>query len=92
MAVRKLSVALEERVASAAQRAADRAGLSLSGWLNQAAENKLGLEAGLAGVRAWEMEHGAISAEELAKADRILDRALGPRKRRGGRLGQRAGR
>ena len=37
MSVRKLSVALEEAVASGASRAAERRGMSLSAWLNAAA-------------------------------------------------------
>lgn len=44
MAVRKLSVALDDKVAEAARRAAEGAGVSLSAWLNQAAENQLGIE------------------------------------------------
>ncbi len=39
----------------------------------------LSLEAGLAGVKAWEAEHGESSAEELAWADSILDRFAGGR-------------
>lgn len=75
MAVRKLSVALDESVAHAAAAAAEQRGLSLSAWLNAAAERALLLEAGLAAVRAWEDEHGALSSEELAWADAVLDAA-----------------
>lgn len=75
MAVRKLSVALEESVADEAASAAKRRGVSLSAWLNAAAERALVLEAGLAGVRAWEAEHGELNAEELAWADSVLDAA-----------------
>lgn len=82
MAVRKLSVALDERVASAALRAAGHAGLSLSAWLNHAAENELAIEGGLTGVRKWEAEHGTLTARELAAADRILDRLAPASKRR----------
>jgi len=74
MAVRKLSVALEESVAAEALSAAERRGVSLSAWLNAAAERALVLEAGLAGVEAWEAEHGELSDQELAWADSILDR------------------
>lgn len=75
MAVRKLSVALDEAVARGAASAADRHGLSLSAWLNAAAERALLLEEGLAAVRAWEAEHGELSNDELAWADAILDSA-----------------
>ena len=78
MAVRKLSVALEENVAEAASRAATRAGVSLSAWLNHAAEHELAIEAGLDAVRSWEAEHGAFTERELAEADAVLDRVIGP--------------
>ena len=85
MPVRKLSVALEESVADAARQAAKRRGMSLSAWLNEASvsalETEVRLEEGLAGVAEWEAEHGPISAEELAKADAVLDAAGIGRKR-----------
>ena len=70
---RKLSIALDESVAREAARAAARHGLSLSAWLNAAAGRALVLEDGLAGVRAWEAEHGELTREELAWADAIID-------------------
>ncbi len=77
MVVRKMSVALEESVAVDAIGAARRHGLSVSAWLNAAAERALVLEAGLDAVAAWEAQHGELSAEELAWADAILDRVIG---------------
>lgn len=77
MTVRKLSVALDEDVAAKVVQAADRAGMSVSAWLNHAAENTLAVEAGLGAVREWEADHGALTAEELAAADSLLDRVLG---------------
>lgn len=77
MGVKKLSVTLDERVAEAAAASAERHGLSLSAWLNRAAKNALGVEDGLAAVAEWEAEHGPFSADELAKADAILDAARG---------------
>jgi hypothetical protein len=82
MTVRKLSVALEDDVAEAASRAAERAGMSLSAWLNHAAENELAIEAGLDSVREWEADHGALTAKELAAADKLLDRVVRDSKRR----------
>jgi predicted transcriptional regulator len=73
MPVKKLSVALEDDVADAASKAAARSGLSLSAWLNTAAEHQLAIEAGIDAVRAWEADHGPLTPEELAAADRILD-------------------
>ena len=75
MAVRKLSVALDQHVADAAAASAERHGLSLSAWLNRAAENALAIEDGLAAVAEWEAEHGMLTPTELARADATLDRA-----------------
>jgi hypothetical protein len=76
--VKKLSVALDERVAEAAAASAERHGLSLSAWLNRAAQNALAVEDGLAAVAEWEAEHGALTPEELAAADAVLDAARKP--------------
>ena len=74
MTVKKLSIALEGTVAAQAALAAETAGMSVSAWLNRAAENQLAIEAGLAAVQEWETEHGELTAEELAAADTLLDR------------------
>ena len=74
MSVRKLSIALDEQVADAAVASAERHGLSLSAWLNRAAENALAIEDGLAAVAEWEAEHGALTATELSAADAVLDK------------------
>ena len=68
----------------AGPQAVDRArrGLSLSAWLNQAAARALRLEAGRAAVAAWEKRHGALTAEEIARADAVLDRGSRPTRRR----------
>ena len=76
MAVKKLSVALDDAVAQEVALAADRAGVSVSAWLNHAAENELAIEAGLDAVREWEAEHGELTDKELAAADKLLDRVL----------------
>lgn len=76
MTVRKLSVALDDTVAEQVALAAERAGVSVSAWLNHAAENELAIEAGVDAVREWEAEHGELSAEELEAADSLLERAL----------------
>jgi hypothetical protein len=76
MAVRKLSVALDERIASSASRAAASAKVSLSAWLSRAAEHELALERGRRAVHDWEREHGALSEHELREADVVLDRLL----------------
>lgn len=72
MAVRKISVALDENTARAASEAAARHGVSLSSWLNLAAERTLRIEEGLRAVQEWERENGELTATELAAADRFL--------------------
>jgi hypothetical protein len=68
-------IALEERVPEATRKAAEREGISLSAWLNQASANALAVEDGLAGVAEWEAEQGPLSQEQLAAADAVLDAA-----------------
>ena len=76
--MKKLSVTLDETVATKAALAAKGRGLSLSAWLNAAAERALVIEEGLAAVAEWEAEHGAFTEDELAWADAVLDRARRP--------------
>lgn len=81
MAVKKLSVALDDTVAAQVALAAERAGLSVSAWLNHAAANELSIEAGLDAVREWEADHGELTPEELAAADSLLDRVTAAARR-----------
>lgn len=81
MAVKKLSVALDDTVADQVARAARRAGMSVSAWLNRAAENELAIEAGLDAVKEWEADHGALTPEELAVADALLGRVTAAARR-----------
>ncbi|WP_419922003.1 hypothetical protein [Candidatus Poriferisodalis sp.] len=57
---------------------ATASGLSLSAWLNDAAERAIRIEEGLAAVREWELEHGELSPEALAWADEVLASIMGP--------------
>jgi predicted transcriptional regulator len=81
MAVKKLSVALDDTVADQVAQAARRAGMSVSAWLNHAAENELAIEAGLDAVKEWEADHGALTPEELAVADSLLGRVTAAARR-----------
>lgn len=76
MVVRKLSVALDDSVAQDVARAAGHSGVSVSAWLNHAAKNKLATERGLDAVCEWEADHGALTGDELATADTLLDRVI----------------
>ena len=73
--MKKLSVALDETVAREAALAAKKKGLSLSAWLNVAAERALLIEGGLAAVADWEAEDGPLTEEELAWSDSVLKQA-----------------
>jgi len=75
MPARKLSIALEAPVADAAKQAAERRGMSLSAWLNEASLQALAIEDGLAAVAEWEADNGRFSAAEIAAADAALDAA-----------------
>ncbi len=75
VAVKKLSVALDEMVAREAALAAEKKGLSLSAWLNAAAERALLIEGCLAAMAEWEAEVGPPTAEDVAWADSVLKRA-----------------
>lgn len=77
MAVKKLSVALDPEVAEAAAAAAEAHGQSLSSWLNEAARNQLRIERGLEAVSAWQDEHGALTEDDRASAEAVLDELLG---------------
>ena len=71
----KRSVALPAHVFKALQQQAAEEGRTVSAALADAANLWLATRRGLRAVQAWEREHGALTAEELAAADR----ELGPR-------------
>jgi hypothetical protein len=50
-------------------------GRTVSAALADAADLWLSTRRGLRAVRAWERDHGALTADELAAADTELDRA-----------------
>ena len=76
MAVRKLSVALDEDVAAAARAAAEAAGMSLSAWLSEAARSRLRVADGLAAMREWDEVAGPVSEAEQQQAAVWADRLL----------------
>jgi hypothetical protein len=52
--------------------AAAQAGKPLSSWLAEAAASKLRAEALAEFLADWEAEHGALTASEIARAEREL--------------------
>ncbi len=84
MGVKKLSIALDERVAEAAAASAERHGLSLSAWLNRAAQNALAVvedldesrarAAGIVCARSGtrDIADAIVVAGALARADLVV--------------------
>jgi hypothetical protein len=63
-----------EHVFEALEQQATEEGRTVSAALADAADLWLATRRGLRAIRAWEREHAALTAEELAAADRELDR------------------
>jgi hypothetical protein len=77
MKVDKVSVSFEPDLGDAVRSAAAQAGKPVSSWLAEAAASKLGAEALSEFLSGWEAEHGALTAEEVARAEQELDVASG---------------
>lgn len=73
----KRSISLPAELFAEISRAAEAVGTTISGWLADTAAHRLKIEAGLAGVAAWEAEHGPVTDEERAEADAWAREALG---------------
>ena len=71
----KRSISLPADVFEALELEANEEGRTVSAALADAADLWLSTRRGLRAMRAWEREHGALTADELAGADRALDRA-----------------
>jgi hypothetical protein len=70
--VDKLSVSFDPDLGDAVRSAAAQAGKPVSSWLAEAAASKLRAEALADFLASWEAEHGALTAEEIARAEREL--------------------
>lgn len=73
MAVRKLSISLDEDLAARATRLADADGVTLSALIGRSLADQLVLADGRLAMDEWEAEHGAFTPEELAEADAFVD-------------------
>ena len=67
-----MSVSFDAELGDAVRSAAAQAGKPLSSWLAEAAASKLRAEALAEFLAGWEAEHGALTAEEIAQAEREL--------------------
>ena len=73
--VTKRSVSLADEVARSVEAAAREDGVSFQRVaLGRAAERQLRVRQGLRGVAAWEVEAGALTAEEIAAGEALLAR------------------
>jgi hypothetical protein len=77
MAAEKFSASMDESLLADARADAQSEGLTLSGWLANAAADRLRLKALRTLVRDWEAEHGTISAAELDALERKIADARG---------------
>ncbi len=75
MGVEKVSVSFEAELGAHIRASAAAQGESISAWLADAARDRLRLEALGEAMAAWEVEHGPLTEEEVAAADRLLARA-----------------
>jgi len=67
-----MSISLDGELGDAVRSAASRAGKPLSSWLAEAAASKLRAEALADFLADWEAEHGTLTAQEIAQAERDL--------------------
>jgi hypothetical protein len=77
MKVDKLSISFEPGLGDAVRAAAARAGQPVSSWLAEAAASKLRAQALADFLASWESEHGVLTPEEIAGAERELGLAAG---------------
>jgi cytochrome P450 len=79
MQVDRFSVTMEPDLGAAVREAAERAGMSVSGWLAQAAADRLRNDLLGAALDAWEAEEGPFGDEELDAAAATLGITRGSR-------------
>ena len=75
MKVDKLSISFDPELGDAVRSAAAQAGEPVSSWLAEAAASKLRADALAEFLDSWETQHGVLTAEELANAERELGMA-----------------
>ena len=77
MSVAKWSLSVDKELAEQVRAAAEEAGESLSGWVAEAAERRLRLDAMATALADYEAEYGTISDDQVAAARERLGRAPG---------------
>lgn len=77
MKVDKLSISFEPELGDAVRAAAAHVGQPVSSWLAEAAASKLRAQALADFLASWESEHGVLTPEEIARAERELGLTAG---------------
>jgi len=77
----KLAITVDAGVHAKLLRAAEAEGMSVSAWMTAAARRALRIRDGLAAVKEWEGEHGALTDHELEAARRRLASGRRPGRR-----------
>lgn len=72
MGIEKMSVSFDLELGEAIRGSAAASHQSVSGWLAEAARDRLRLEALGDAVAAWERVYGELTEAEVAEADRLL--------------------
>jgi hypothetical protein len=73
--VDRMSISFDAELGGAVRSAATQAGKPLSTWLAEAAASKLRAEALDEFLANWQAEHGVLTTEEIARAERELGSA-----------------
>ena len=79
MAVVRMSLTLPPDIAEYVRREAEMADTSVSSWIEQAIRRALRIQMGLAGVDAFEREHGRPTPEVVDEVNRLFEQYFGPR-------------
>jgi hypothetical protein len=79
MAVRKKrSISIPPELDAEIAAAAQAAGMSYSAWLAQTVRKEFTIRAGLEAVSQYEAEHGPLTPDEIAEADKWATRVTQP--------------
>ncbi len=77
----KLAITVDADVHGQVLEAAAAQGVSVSAWMTDAARRALRQQEGLAAVREWEKQFGALTEKEMDDARASVHRAGAPRRR-----------
>jgi hypothetical protein len=72
MKVDKMSISMGASLGDEVRKSARRSRQGLSSWLSEAAAARLRSEALAGYLEDWEYEHGALTADEIARAEAEL--------------------